>query len=280
MRQILGDNQFFGINHNDLDKAESTKAKFSSNEDIISFISQSLMIGLDGFMMNSNDRGYNIVSSIKLDKGKEIHYSVPYPHKFATMVNEQGMLELFKYALRSASFNSLFRKAPKFLITRNIKDLLPLIIELELPHKLEKGSYVYLQNIVTDLVLGMKRDDLLLEFCEVLIKKGFKPGLITLNPLILEKTIAEFPVTVQSELVVCFNINKKGFNVFPNLNLVETFIGKDHYFKKMGMSILSSGGVSDIPDAIQYIKNLKLDYVVYGSSKIKNVQSNFDLLKA
>ena len=41
MKQILGDNQFFGVNHNDIDKGDKTKILFSDNESIILFIKDS-----------------------------------------------------------------------------------------------------------------------------------------------------------------------------------------------------------------------------------------------
>ena len=47
----------------------------------------------------------------------------------------------------------------------------------------------------------------------------------------------------------------------------------------MGMSILSSGGASNIQESLSYIKNLSLDYVVYGSSNINNIKFNYDSLK-
>lgn len=280
MKQILGDNQFFGINHFDLGKGDKTKNKFNSNQTIIEFIEGALNIGLDGFMINSNDRGYEISTEIEMDDSMEIHYSVPYPHKYASMVNENGMIYLFRYVWNKSSFGSLLFKMPQFAFRRNVKDVLPLILELEIPKALPKGSYVYLQNIITDLVLGMNRCDLLEEFCRIIIKKGYKPGLITLNPVILGDSIEEFPLEILEKLIVCFNINKTGFNVFPNRDTVEKFVLEKHKYKKMGMSILSSGGINNILDSLNYIKGLPLDYVVYGSSKLKNIESNFDLLKA
>ena len=43
----------------------------------------------------------------------------------------------------------------------------------------------------------------------------------------------------------------------------------------MGMSVFSSGskGVS-IKESIAYIKSLQLDYVVFGSSKLSNIENN------
>jgi hypothetical protein len=195
------------------------------------------------------------------------------------MVNESGMLKLINYVLNKSSLSSIFLQFPRFLVTGNIKYILPLILDLEIPKNLKKGSYVYLQNIVTDLIVGMKRFDLLESYCCSIIKKGFRPGLITLNPILLDPVVCEFDDVIQKDLIVCFNINNTGFNVFPNLFEVERIIHKDSVYKKMGMSILSSGGADNIKDSLNYIKKLPLDYVVYGSSNINNIKSNYNFLK-
>ena len=46
----------------------------------------------------------------------------------------------------------------------------------------------------------------------------------------------------------------------------------------MGMSIFASGA-GNIPSSIDYIKQLNLDYVIFGSSRIENIKSNLKLLK-
>lgn len=278
MKQILGDNQFFGVNHHDLFKGNLTKNKFDSDHSIVKFISKALDIGLDGFMINSNSRGHSIVKSFPENYRCEIHYSIPYPHKFASMVNEKGIFSILQYVLRHSSFVSLLVRLPQFILTGKIKFLMPLILDLEIPKNLKKGSYVYLQNIVTDLIIGFKRYDLLEAFCLAVIRMGFRPGLITLNPIILDEIISEFDINVQKKLIVCFNINNTGFNVFPNQFSVESFILKQTEYKKMGMSIISSGGSKDIKVALGYIKKLNLDYVVYGSSVLNNVAFNYKFL--
>ena len=50
-------------------------------------------------------------------------------------------------------------------------------------------------------------------------------------------------------------------------------------YKKMGMSIFSSGG-ADIQESIKYIKTLNLDYVVFGSSKLENIEKNLTSFKS
>ncbi|MAZ95888.1 MAG: hypothetical protein CMP53_00005, partial [Flavobacteriales bacterium] len=61
MKIILGDNQFFGINHVDLQKGTMVKQQFNDQNKIVSFIKDALDIGMDGFMMNSNYQGYEII---------------------------------------------------------------------------------------------------------------------------------------------------------------------------------------------------------------------------
>ena len=277
MKIILGDNQFFGINHFDLRKGEKTKLKFDTTTKIEAFIKDSLKIGLDGFMINSNEKGYELVNNSKFDGVKEIHYSIPYPHKYASMVNENGMLSLFKHLVKNTSLIKNIIGGLRLVTSQNLKTIAPLALNLEVPKNLKKGSYVFMQNIITDLLLGMGRGDILLEFIKSVIKLGYKPGIITLNPIMFDKLLEnEKEDKWLKDLIVCFNINKEGFNVFPSLEAVESFIDSRPKYKLMGMSIFASGA-ANIPYSITYIKKLKLDYVVFGSSRLENIESNFNL---
>ena len=279
MKIILGDNQFFGINHADLKKGHISKSKFNDRNKIIKFSNDSLSLGLDGFMINSNDVGFNLILNNEFDKHKEIHYSVPYPHKYANMVNENGMLSLLKFIFNETSMLNNIKSGLNFLFDRNVKNLTTLCLELEIPKTLKKGNYIYLQNIITDLIFGLERYDLLLSFINNIVDKGYRPGIITLNPLLVDKFLKEHSSENWiKNLIVCFNINKSGFNVFPSKKEVELFINHEKKYKLMGMSIFSSGA-ANIEESISYIKGLKLDYVVFGTSKIENVQKNLNLLK-
>ncbi len=115
-----------------------------------------------------------------------------------------------------------------------------------------KGSYVYLQNIITDLVLGLGRYDLLKEFIVSVRKNGYQPGIVTLNPIKLHKALESIGENLQ-DLIICFNVNDVGFNVFPNKEEIEKFAKAQHSFKKMGMSVFASGA-GNIPASIKYIK--------------------------
>tara|TARA_B100000989_G_C19532516_1_gene470908 strand:+ start:9177 stop:10019 length:843 start_codon:yes stop_codon:yes gene_type:complete len=279
MKVILGDNQFFGVNHFNLKKGEKTKLKFDSVKKIEVFINDSLNIGLDGFMINSNNTGYELISQTDFKKNKEIHYSIPYPHKYANMVNEKGMLSMLNYIIKNTYFIKNILIGIKLIFTRNVKYLIPLVLDVEVPSNLKKGSYIYMQNVVTDLLVGMGKGDLIIDFINTVTKLGYKPGLITLNPVKLNEILTvNDKILKVKELIVCFNINKQGFNTFPSKKAVENFINSKPRYKTMGMSVFASGAAG-ISESIKYLKKLKLDYVVFGTSKLKNVKSNFELLK-
>ena len=279
MKIILGDNQFFGVNHFDLKKGEKTKNKFDNTSKIERFIKESHKIGLDGFMINSNELGYKLIANTLFEENKEIHYSIPYPHKYANMINESGMLSLGVHVIKNTSIIKNIFIGFKYLFTRNIKHIIPLILDVEVPKNLKKGSYVYLQNIITDLLIGIGREDLIIGFINSVTEMGYKPGIITLNPILLNKHLqSKDKINLIKDLIVCFNINKEGFNVFPNLQGVEGLIKSKTQYKLMGMSIFASGA-GNIPSSIDYIKKLPLDYIVFGTSKLSNVESNVKLLK-
>jgi len=277
MKLILGDNQFFGVNHADLKKAAMTRELFSTHESIIGFIKRSLSTGLDGFMINSNDLGFKVINGFDFkNQNVECHYSIPYPHKYAGIVNDSGMIALISLVLKQLRFRDVF-SVLKFAWSFNAAHLLPIIVRMEIPKSLPKGSVVYLQNVVTDLTMGLKYGDKILSaFINSVKSMGYKPGLITLNPANLIEALKKSHL--EDEVFLCFNINYSGFNVFPSVLKVEKAIAdaKDTTnWKLMGMSVFSSGsrGVS-IDESIEYIKSLRLDYVVFGSSKLSNIEKN------
>ena len=65
---------------------------------------------------------------------------------------------------------------------------------------------------------------------------------------------------------------------FRRCNEVEELVRSKPKYKLMGMSIFASGA-ANIPSSIDYIKQLNLDYVVFGSSRIENVKSNLELFR-
>lgn len=279
MKLILGDNQFFGVNHADLEKAAKTRELFSTQKKISKFINKSLNLGLDGFMINSNELGFKVIEEYDFKAHPtECHYSIPYPHKYAGIVNESGMTALIKLVLRQLRLRDLFLVF-RFMLTWNAIHLLPVVVRMEIPKSLPKGSIIYLQNVITDMTLGLQNGEKILgAYIKCIQALGYKPGLITLNPAYLFDTLS--PKYSCQEIYLCFNINYSGFNVFPNVLKVESTIcelKQRTKWKLMGMSVFSSGSQNiSIDNSINYINKLDLDYVVFGSSRLSNIETNIN----
>ena len=45
-----------------------------------------------------------------------------------------------------------------------------------------------MQNIITDMLMGIRRGDILIEFIRSVVRLGYKPGIITLNPIMFDRT--------------------------------------------------------------------------------------------
>lgn len=281
MKIILGDNQFFGVNHSDLKKGDTTKKLFNSTNAITNFINSASNLGLNGFMINSNKLGYDVVKNYRFSSKQECHYSIPYPHKYASIVNESGMIALLAFLIKKIKITDIFQLF-RFALTFNATHLLPILIKMEIPKSLPKGSIVYLQNVVTDLIMGLNGGDkILIKYIKSIEAIGYKPGIITLNPV---RFYELFGKKINStELFLCFNLNYSGFNVFPSVFETEKVIKEikeNCNWQLMAMSILSSGSKDiSIGKSLDYIKSQNLDYVVFGSSSLKNIQSNIEKLK-
>ena len=95
-RIIFGDNQFFGINHMSQDKAQERAERFAKLENVMAVYDHAIEAGIDAIMLNSNDRARGICDAFRADPAKYSHLkwypSIPYPHKYAAMVNDKGMV--------------------------------------------------------------------------------------------------------------------------------------------------------------------------------------------
>jgi len=95
-RIILGDNQFFGINHMSEEKGRSLAIRFKDIKAIIRVIDTAYECGVRAFMFNTHDRVEKICDHFRASPGKyadlRIYPSMPYAHKYANAVHEKGLI--------------------------------------------------------------------------------------------------------------------------------------------------------------------------------------------
>ncbi len=284
---ILGDNQFFGINHMSQDKAQQLAEKFHDLDSIINIYHSAFEAGINSIMLNSNDRAKEITDYFRAHSSKyaSINWypSLPYPHKYANLVAEKGIIPAVNEVLFSGNtaggLLSMLSKGGAAVLGKDIVKIMQMLIDIEMKSFLGLNvKVIFLQNIITDLLLGLKAKVFFTEYAEHIRKKyKVRPGFLTMNLPYLVSSFREWGV---EDVVICSSINKIGYLMSPDIkSYEETLKGLDKSkYQIMAMSIFASGAVKPA-ESINYIGSLKsVDSVVFGASSKKNIFETGKLL--
>ena len=284
---VFGDNQFFGINHRSQEKAEEMLKRFSDVHNILKVYDDAFDCGVKAVMLNSNDRAEEICQYFRDNKSKygDIAWypSVPYPHKYANMVNELGILPAISEVLfkgnSAGGVLSMIGKGASAVLTKDAMKMMDMLLDVEF--KIFRGLNVntfFLLNPITDLLLGYNVKDVFEHYCEYVRKKyNCNPGLITLNLPYLKSKLEEWGIY---EVVICSSINAAGFNMHPSKEVCEKTISENDpsKYQLMAMNVLASGSIT-VQQSFDYINSLNLQSVVFGASSKGHIQSSYDAIK-
>lgn len=279
---IFGDNQFFGINHRSQDKAEELSKHFSQLENILKVYDDAIECGVKAIMLNSNQKATEITEYFRNHKDKygDIAWypSIPYPHKYADMVNEQGLFP----AISSAIFSNnsamgvlgMIGKGASMVFTKDAMKMMEMLIDVE--YKIFNGldcKVLFLQNVITDLLLGYNIKEVFEHYCEYIHKKyNILPGFITLNMPYLKSKLEEWGI---EDVVICSSINAVGFNMYPSKVKYEEVIAANDpsKYQLMAMNVLVSGSISP-KESFDYVNGLNIQSVVFGASSKGHIKSS------
>ena len=159
---------------------------------------------------------------------------------------------------------------------KDIYDLMKLLVDGEM--KGFKGlntPVIFVQNVVTDLLLGMKLYGVFAEFHKYVRERyGAEAGFITMNmPAlldVLEKVGVENPI-------ICSNINKINFRMCGGLALYEKTI-RERRFRPIAMSVFASGAVPP-EEALEYVcQQRRIESIVFGASSRRNIEQTRDIV--
>ncbi len=283
---VFGDNQFFGVNHRSQEKAEEMLKRFSDVKNIIKVYDDAFDCGVKAVMLNSNDRAEEICQYFRDHKSQyedlTWYPSVPYPHKYANMVNELGIFPaisevLFKGNSAGGVLN-MIGKGAAAVLTKDAMRMMEMLLDIEF--KIFRGLNVntyFLLNPITDLLLGYNIKDVFEHYCEYVRKKyNANPGLITLNLPYLKAKLEEWGI---DDVVICSSINAAGFNMHPSMKEYEKVIAENDpsKYQLMAMNVLASGSIS-VQESFDYINSLNLQSVVYGASSKNHIKSSYDMI--
>jgi hypothetical protein len=275
-RIIFGDNQFFGINHMSEEKARTQAMKFQDLGAIIEVLDTAYDEGIRVFMCTTHERISDICDHVRANperyRGFQFYPCMPYAHKYANAVTENGILGAFRSFLpEQGTLGALFRGGVS-VARKDAEGLGKLLIDAEMKmfHGLET-PVIFLQNVVTDLILGMGIKEGFRIFAEH-VKERYKaePGFITMNlPLLLDALEA----AQIDNPIVCANINRVGFRMCGGVDQYEKAIATRR-FRPIAMSIFASGAIAP-REAIEYVcSQTRIESIVFGASSRNNIRQS------
>ena len=159
-RILFGDNQFFGVNHMSEEKARAQSMRFQHTQAVIDVLDAAYAEGIRVFMCTTHERIAEVCDHVRANParydGFEFYPCMPYAHKYANAVTEHGMLEALKLFLPDDGAIGALLKGGLSVARKDIDGIGQLLIDAEM--KMFAGlktPVIFLQNVVTDLLLGL-----------------------------------------------------------------------------------------------------------------------------
>ena len=273
-RVLFGDNQFFGVNHMSEEKARAQQMRFQDIQAVIEVLDAAYGEGIRTFMCTTHDRVAQVCDHFRQRPDKYPDYQfypcMPYAHKYANAVTEHGMIDALRLFLPQDGAMGAMLKGGVALASKDIATILQLLIDAELKmfHGL-KTPVIFMQNIITDLLLGLGMNDCFRVFHDhVRDKYGAEAGFITMN---LPRLLDVLDGLAIDNPIVCANINKIGFRMCGGIEQYEQAIASRR-FRPVAMSVLASGALAP-REAIDYVcRQPQIESIVFGASSRANIR--------
>ena len=273
-RILFGDNQFFGVNHMSEEKARLQAARFQSIQAIIDVLDAAYDEGIRVFMCTTQDRMVDVCEHFRLHidryPGFKFYPCMPYAHKYANAITEYGLIGALQRFLPASSKFSAIWKGGVSVAKGDIEGIAQLLInsEMNMFRGLET-PIIFLQNVVTDLLLGLGYNDAFRIFADHVERRyGAEAGFITIN---LPRLLDVLDGIGIKNPIVCANINKIGFRMCGGLELYEQTIA-NRQFRPIAMSVLASGALQP-KEAIEYVaRQPNIQSIVFGASSRANIR--------
>ena len=194
----------------------------------------------------------------------------------ANAVTEDGPIGALKRFLPSGGLFDAALRGGMSLAKKDVEGVGTLLVDAEM--KMFAGlktPVIWLQNVVVDLLLGLKFYEAFAIFANHVKKQyGAEPGFITMNmPMLLD---ALDKVGVENP-IVCSNINKIGFRMCGGLEAYDEAL-RTRQFRAVAMSVLASGAIP-AREAIEWVcRQPNVCSIVFGASSAGNIRNTRDLV--
>jgi hypothetical protein len=280
-RILFGDNQFFGINHFSEEKARQQAMKFQDVGAILDVLQSALAVGVKGFMCTTHDTVGAIADDVRAnpEKWQGFHFypGMPYAHKYANAVTELGYLGALKKFIPAGGMVDTLTRGTRAVLGKDVEAVMAMLVDAEM--KMFAGletPVVFLQNVVTDLILGLGANEVFASFAAY-VKRRYKAeaGFFTMNlPRLLE---ALHSAGVENP-IVCANVNKAGFRMSGGIEGYREAAAR-YPARVIAMSVFASGGIPP-REAIEWVTNEPyVESIVFGASSRGNIENTVALIR-
>ena len=278
---LFGDNQFFGVNHMSEEKARAQAMRFQDLSAIIEVLDNAYEAGVKTFMCTTHDRIAQVADHMRADPKRYADFvfypCMPYAHKYANAVTDDGILGALKRFLpEEGLLNAAFRGGMS-LARKDIEGITTLLVDAEM--KMFKGlntPVIFLQNVVVDLLLGLKFNEAFRIFANhVRARYNAEPGYITMNMPMLVNVLEGLGI---ENPIVCANINKAGFRMCGGFEAYQRTL-REHKFRAIAMSVFASGALPPA-EAIEWVcEQPNIESIVFGASSRSNIRNTVELVE-
>ena len=279
-RLLFGDNQFFGVNHMSEEKARAQAIRFQDTDQIIAVLDAAYDEGVRTFMCTTHDKIAAICDHMRANPARYSDFifypCMPYAHKYANAVTEDGPLGALKRFLPSEGLFDAALRGGVSLAKKDVEGVATLLIDAEM--KMFEGlktPVIFLQNVVVDLLLGLGFKDAFVIFANHVKRRyGAEPGFITMNmPRLLDLLDS---VGIENP-IVCANINKIGFRMSGGIEAYNDAL-KQRRFRAIAMSVFASGAIP-AQEALEWVCGQpNVESIVFGASGRANIRSTKELV--
>lgn len=277
---ILGDNQFFGINHRSEEKALAQSVKFRNTKAIMDVIDTAYDLGIKTYMFTTHSRMAEICDSVRHNTQRyadfKIYPCLPYPYKYSNVLSEKGLVGALKHFASGDIIWALARGGWAFAQT-DVIGIMKLLVDAEM--KMFRGiktEVIFLQNVMTDLLLGLEFEDVFSAFHSyVKCAYNAEAGFMTMN---LPRLLSVLRQCGIENPIICSSFNKLGFRMSGGKMIYEQLI-QEKTFRFIAMSIFASGAI--LPrEAIEYVSSVKgIESIVFGASTRAHIKQSKDIIE-
>lgn len=200
---------------------------------------------------------------------------MPYAHKYANAVTELGIAGTIKQYVPGNLVGTMFKGGMAYL-SKDFHSIMELLIDAEM--KMFKGvntPVVFLQNVITDLFLGLRAYDILIGFHDYVKKKyNAEAGFITMNMPKLLDVLEQGGI---QNPIICSSINKVGFRMSGGVEIYEETL-RTRKLRAIAMQVLGGGAIHP-KEALEYVCGLpNIESILFGASSKANIENTVETI--